>query len=81
MGSYRKRFTPAEREQFTVGQEVEWLDVSKWKPGMVAAPIVTEDGGQQLLVIENHFRSATGRGFTRFGEETRVLPKHVRLIK
>lgn len=79
MAATRRRFTPAEREQFTAGTAVEWLDASHWKPGLVAAPpspgIERDSDGQETLGIVNLART----GFVRYGEVTRVLPKHVRV--
>jgi hypothetical protein len=79
MGSYRQRFTPAEREAFTVGTEVEWLNATTWKPGRVHAAITTGDGfdpRQQEIKVEN--RATTGH--TRLGEVVTCLPKHVRIV-
>lgn len=49
----RKRFTPAEREAYTPGTAVLWLDGSHWKAGVIAdgAAIETNDGWQEIKVV------------------------------
>lgn len=83
MGAFRLRFTPAEREAFTVGVEVQWLDATRWKSGVIAGPVEVETGlgtdpnrPQFLIPVEN---KTAGRGFVRLGEVVKVMPKHVRV--
>lgn len=79
MGAVRKRFTPAEREAFTVGTVVEWLNSSTWRPGVIHdATIKTCEytGGQYLAAVQD-----TGSSTRTFKSGTVVqgYPKHVRL--
>ena len=41
----RQRFKPAEREAFTVGTRVEWLNGSHWQPGEIVGDIAQDDIG------------------------------------
>ena len=80
MGSYRLRFTPQEREAFTPGTEVQWLNATTWKRGVIEGPIDADMGAgadqrQQVIPVRNH----DGGLFVKVGEVLNILPKHVRL--
>jgi len=77
MAAIRRRFTPAEREAFTAGTAVEWLDATNWKPGYVNGPVEIDAEGWQVLSVENQART----GLVRRGEVIRVNAKHVRLAR
>ena len=76
----RKKFKPAEREAFTPGAEVEWLNGSTWRTGVIrpGATIQTDSIGLQYIEI------------TDTGKATRTItpggmiwgsPGHLRLAK
>lgn len=53
----RRRFKPTERETFVPNTEVEWLNGSHWRPGVIVGPIEVEADGRQYVGILN--RGAT----------------------
>jgi hypothetical protein len=45
----RKRFTKPEREAFTPGTAVEWLNGSHWRPARVTGAITRQDGWDSVV--------------------------------
>jgi hypothetical protein len=75
MAATRMRFTPAERDAFTPGTEVEYLDVTRWYPATVV-DIETDDTRQQRAKLKRtHPLTRTQLQ----GEHIWSSPKHVRL--
>lgn len=73
----RMRFKPAEREVFVVGATVEWLDVTRWRAGVVTGEIrKTIDGSQVLPIVD---RGPTTRTITT-GQYVEVPAGHVRAV-
>lgn len=78
----RIRFKPAEREAFVVGAEIEWLDVTRWRSGVVTGEIrwdlglAGSRGGYQKLPIRD--TGPTTRTITT-GREYAINAGHVRL--
>lgn len=54
----RKRFTPAERKQFTPGTSVEWRNGGHWHPGTISGPIETNNGWHSIP-LTNHADTRT----------------------
>jgi|HubBroStandDraft_6_1064221.scaffolds.fasta_scaffold2140392_1 hypothetical protein len=77
MGSVRRRFTKAEREAFTPGTSIEWLDSTRWKAGTVKAAIKLDGLGDECLPVTN----TTGSRTISAGQYVEVSPKHARLPK
>lgn len=59
----RKRFNPAERDAFTPGMPVEWLNGAHWKPGTVTGAIAKDSIGSAYVPVRND------------GETTRTVSK------
>lgn len=76
MAATRMRFTPAERDAFTPGTTVEYLDVTRWYPGTIVdieTDATTRE--QRAKLTRNHALTRTQLQ----GEHIWVSAKHVRL--
>lgn len=49
----RLRFKPAERAAFTEGTAVEWLDVTRWRTGVIDGPIWVSSGDYQCIPVKD----------------------------
>jgi predicted RNase H-like nuclease (RuvC/YqgF family) len=71
----RKRFKPLERAAFLVGTRIEWLDVTRWRSGVVTGEIQTINGYQEIPIRDTGPSTKTiATGGTR-----RISAGHVRL--
>jgi hypothetical protein len=71
----RKRFKPEERTVFVVNAEVEWLNSSTWRPGVIVSSIETDDRGRQSVGVRNKGTTRT----IRDGQYVTGTPGAVRL--
>jgi len=76
MAATRMRFTPAEREAFTPGTDVEYLDVTRWYTATVVA-IETDPATREQRAQLKRTHALTRSQLA--GEHIWSSPKHVRL--
>lgn len=75
MGAIRNRFTPAEREAFVAGTEVEYLHGNRWYPGVILpGGVKTDTTGQQYVALERTHEQTR----TMLAGPFRGYPKHLR---
>ncbi|MFC5109792.1 hypothetical protein [Kibdelosporangium philippinense] len=71
----RRRFKPAERKAFVSKTEVEWLNGSHWRPGVIVGSFETDAIGSPYIGVLN-------KGATRTiadGQYVRGYPGGIRL--
>lgn len=55
----RRRFKPTERATFVPNTEVEFLNGSHWRPGVIVGPITVDTTGWQYVGIVNQGTTRT----------------------
>lgn len=55
----RRRFKPTERATFVPKTEVEWLNGSHWRPGIIVGPIEIDATGRQYVGLLNQGATRT----------------------
>lgn len=66
MGARRLRFTPVERDAFVAGAEIEFLNATRWRPGVVVSGVIEVDSvGYQYVAIRVPGVAMAVRGYAK----------------